>query len=70
MRNTYISRVSERFAHWIRQVYSEEELSEIVDCSVSSKELNPEQTEKVMVLLHNIPRIVVHRSFSSEPSDD
>lgn len=67
---TYLYRVMERFARWIDHVFSEEELSEIIDCCVSSKELNPEQTEKVMVILHNIPKIIVHRSFSSESSDD
>lgn len=59
-----IYRVMERFARWINHVFSEEELSEIIDCCVSSKEPNPEQTEKVMVILHNIPAIIVHRGFS------
>lgn len=67
---TYMSRVRERFEHWVQMVFCEDELAELIDCLVSTKELTQEQTDKVMVLLHNTPKTLVHRYISSMMLDD
>lgn len=61
---TYMSRVIERFEHWVQMVFCEDELAELIDCLVSEKELTQEQTDKVMVLLRNTPKTLVHRNVS------
>lgn len=67
---TYMSRVRERFEHWVQMTFSEDEMVELIDFCVSSKELNQEQMDKVMVLLHNTPKTLVHRNISSMMLDD
>lgn len=61
---TYMSRVREHFQHWVQMVFREDELVELIECFVSAKELTPEQMEKVMILLHNTPKMLVHRRVS------
>ena len=61
---TYMSRVREHFEHWVQMVFREDELVELVECFTSAKELTPEQMEKVMILLHNIPKTLVNRGVS------
>ena len=67
---TYMSRVRERFEHWVQMTFSEGEMAELIDFCFSSKELKQEHMDKVMVLLHNIPKTLVHRNISSMMLDD
>lgn len=67
---TYMSRVIERFEYWVQMVFGEDELAELIDCLVSAKELTQEQTDQVMVLLHNTPKTLVHRNISSMMLDE
>lgn len=62
---TYMSRVKAQFERWVQMVFSEDELAELVDCFVSEKELTQVQMDKVKVLLHNVPKTLVHRNESS-----
>lgn len=67
---TYMSRVKERFEHWVQMVFCEDKLAELIECIVSEKVLTQEQTDQVMVLLHNTPKTLVHRYISSMMPDD
>lgn len=57
---TYMSRVEKRFEHWVQMIFSEDELAELIDWCAASKELKLEQMDKIKVLLHNTPKILVH----------
>lgn len=59
-----MSRVRENFEHWVQMTFSEDEMAELIDFCVSSKELKQEQMDKVMVLLHNTPKTLVHRNMT------
>ena len=63
MWNIYV-RVREKFEHWVQMTFSEDEMAELIDLCVSSEELSQEQMDKVMVLLHNIPKTLVHRNMA------
>ena len=51
-------------------VFCEDELVELVECFASAKELTPEQMEKVMILLHNTPKTLVHHRVSLMVDDE
>ena len=63
MWNIYV-RVREKFEHWVQMTFSEDEMAELIDLCVSSEELSQEQMDKVMVLLHNTPKTLVHRNMA------
>lgn len=67
---TYMSRVKERFEHWVQAVFTEDELAELIECFASAKEITQEQMDKVKVLLHSTPKTLVHRNISSLMLDD
>lgn len=58
---TYMSRVRERFEHWVRMVFLEDELIELIDYISNGKKLTPKQMDIVKVLLHNTPKTHVNR---------
>jgi hypothetical protein len=61
---TYMSSVRESFGHWVQMVFCEDKLAELIECIVSEKVLTQEQMDEVVVLLHNTPKTLVHRSVS------
>ena len=58
---TYMSRVREHFEHWVRMVFLEDELIELIDYISNGKKLTPKQMDIVKVLLHNAPKTHVNR---------
>lgn len=58
---THMSHVRDAFERWVKRAFSEDELAELIDCCVRKKEFTQEQKVKVMVLLHNTPKTIVHR---------
>ena len=56
-----MSRVRERFEHWVRMVFLEDELIELIDYISNGKKLTPKQMDIVKVLLHNTPKTHVNR---------
>ena len=62
---TYMSRVRERFEGWIRCIFSDAELSELVNSCAAKSELNQHQLDILTVLLHNTPKTLVHRYYTS-----
>ncbi len=67
---TYMRRVIERLERWIRMVFTEEQLSELICCILEGKELNIEQNDMVDILLCNAPGIIVHPRFRRSDLDD
>lgn len=62
---TYMSRVRERFESWIRCIISDTELSELANSCAAKSELNQHQLDMLTVLLHNTPKTLVHRYYTS-----
>lgn len=66
---TYINRVMEHYESWLRIVFPEEELSELVDCIVEGKELNRKQVDMVRVLIYKAPK-GLQNCYSSNMCDN
>lgn len=62
---TYMSRVRERFERWIGCLFSDTELIELVNSCAGKSELNQHQLDMLTVLLHNTPKTLVHRYYTS-----
>ena len=62
---TYMSRVRERFERWIGCLFSETELCDLINSCAIKSELNQHQLDMLTVLLHNAPKTLVHRYYTS-----
>lgn len=62
---TYMSHVREHFEHWVRMVFLEDELMNLLDCISKGEKLTSRQMDVIKVLLHNTPRTHVNRYISS-----
>ncbi len=60
---TYMSRVRKHFECWLRDVFAEEQLSELITCFAEGKELTQEQEDMLRVLIHNTPKTLVNRWY-------
>ena len=62
---TYMSRVRESFEHWVRMVFLEDELMNLLDCISKEEKLTQRQMDMIQVFLYNTPRTHVNRYISS-----
>ena len=62
---TYMSPVRERFERWIGCLFSETELFDLINSCAIKSELNQHQLDMLTVLLHNAPKTLVHRYYTS-----
>lgn len=54
----------ERYENWIKALFSEEELCELLEILEEERELSPLQIDILIVLLHNTPKTLVHCEYS------
>lgn len=66
---TYMSGVRDDFERWVKLVFLEDDLKELIDCFQKGKKLTQKQMDMVMVLLHNTPKVHVNRYLSSMLDD-
>ena len=50
---TYANRIFERYLRWQRAVFSESELSQLLNCVLEKQELSDKHKEMVMLMLYN-----------------
>lgn len=62
---TYMSRVRQIFRNWLCCHFAATDMAELIGCCTSTSPLTTKDVERLLVLLHNTPRTLVHPRYSS-----
>lgn len=58
---TYMSHMRDNFERWLQCIFSEDELCEFISFCEKDNELDSQYREVLLLILHNIPKTLVHR---------